>query len=253
MPTDMTGPNPLNSPEPPADDAGADRNTAGPAGVFRPLLLDDLLKEHPPIIRWLWEPFIAEGTLNILAAYMKTGKTTLATALALAVAQGKPFLGFPVQQGGVLYLALEENPRDVGRRFVAFGRQPGDPIWIQPTSLPSFPRTLREIRAFIKALDIKLVIVDTLSRFWRVRDENSNAEIVRHLSPILDLAHESGVAILLIHHQRKSGGKRAEESAGDRPFSASSIRRWSLTAARAAVEMIECSSLLADTPSRQAG
>jgi hypothetical protein len=107
----------------------------------------------------------------------------------------------------VLYLALEENPRDVGRRFVEFGRQPGDPIWVQYRPLSNSARTLQDIRTHIDALDIKLIIIDTLSRFWRVRDENSNAEIGRELAPILDLAHESTAAVLLIHQQRKSGGE----------------------------------------------
>jgi len=51
-----------------------------------------------------------------------------------------------------------------------------------------------------------LVVLDTLSRFWSIKDENDNAEIIRLASPFLDLAHETNTTVLLLHHERKSGG-----------------------------------------------
>ena len=215
--TEATPPDPHSAPVP--DHADTDLNPTpdeGP-GVFHPLLLGQLMRDHPPVVSWVWEPFLAEGTLNLLVAFMKTGKSTLASALALAVAQGKPFLGFPVQAGGVLVLALEEHPRDVGRRFSAFGWESGDPIWVQHRSLSNSAHTLKKIRAFLASHDIKLIMIDTLTQFWRVGDENSNADIVRQLSPLLDLARESGVAIVLVHHERKSGGEEGRGIRGHWP------------------------------------
>lgn len=174
---------------------------------FRPLSAADMLAEEVEPLRWVWEPFLAEGMLALLVAFMKLGKSTLTYALAVAVAQGKPFLGFPTKQGGVLILAVEEHPRDVKRRLRRFGMRPEDPIYAHMGPLPDSERTRNALRAFIKDNGIALVVLDTLGRYWRVNDENDNAQVTRKLSPLLDLAHESEAAFLLVHHERKSGGE----------------------------------------------
>lgn len=58
---------------------------------------------------WLVEGFLPKGYLAILAGEPKSGKTCLATSLALAVATGTPFAGMPTEQSGVLWLSLEEG------------------------------------------------------------------------------------------------------------------------------------------------
>lgn len=111
------------------------------------------------------------------------------------------------QQGGVLILAVEEHERDVKARLKRFGMTEADPIYIHADKLHSSPEVLRDIRAFIVKHEIILVIIDSLSRFWNVQDENDNMEIMREVSPLLDMAHETNAAILPIHHERKSGGE----------------------------------------------
>src|SRR5262249_14357937 len=168
-------------------------------------------------IPWAWALFIPVGALVFLCAFMKVGKSTFAYALAIAAAQGRSFLGYPTLQGGVLILALEEHRRDVGRRLVSFGLQRDDPVWIQSGTLKNSPTTLRSLREFINEDNIRIVIVDTLPLFWNLADENSNTEIVREVSPLLELGRESGAAVVLVHHERKIGG---EEGRGIRGGSA---------------------------------
>ena len=59
--------------------------------------------QFPPV-RWAVEGLIAEG-VNILAGRPKLGKSWLALGAAVAIASGGQFLGVPVEQGPVLYLA----------------------------------------------------------------------------------------------------------------------------------------------------
>jgi hypothetical protein len=154
------------------------------------------------------------GTLNVLAAYMKVGKSTFAYALAMAVARGNSFLDGSTQAGGVLILAVEEHRRDVKLRLALFGMLPKDPIHVHAAALDSSPATLATIRAYIMAHKITLVILDTLSRFWKIEDENSNAQVMARLSPLLDLARETDVALLLVHHERKAGGEEGRSIRG---------------------------------------
>lgn len=49
-------------------------------------------------------------------------------------------------------------------------------------------------------------MVDTLSRFWDVQDENDAAQVVRSLGPLVALTRAHDVAVLVLHHVRKQGG-----------------------------------------------
>ncbi|WP_104728093.1 AAA family ATPase [Helicobacter felis] len=69
-------------------------------------------------------------------------------------------------------------------------------------------------------LDIKLVILDTLSRFHAL-DENSNKEMTLLVGLLGDLARSANVGILMIHHSSKMGAMNYKnESASARGASA---------------------------------
>ena len=86
-------------------------------------------------------------------------------------------------QGPVLILAVEEHVQDVQHRLHRFGLQPGDPVYVHAGPLDG--RDLATIEAFVREKGITLVLLDTLSRFWQIRDENDNAEIIRAVGPLL--------------------------------------------------------------------
>jgi len=173
---------------------------------LRPVSAATLLAEEPEPMTWVWDPFLPEGALVLLVSFMKVGKSTLAYPLAISIAQGRPFLGYPTKQGGVLILAVEEHPRDVKRRLARFGLRPEDPVFVHRGRLVDSPATFEALRKFISENAIKAVILDTLPRFWSVYDENNNAQVMREVSPFLDLARETGAVVILLHHERKSGG-----------------------------------------------
>lgn len=190
---------------------------SGPAGSrsnFAPVSAATLLAEPDAPIPWVWEPFLPEGGLALLVSFMKVGKSTLAYPLALAVAQGRPFLGYPTKQGGVLILAVEEHSRDVRRRLRQWGMRSEDPIYVHHDRLDNTPATFADLQDFIRAHGIVLVILDTLPRFWTVENENANVEVIRQVSPFLDLARDTNAAVLLLHHERKSGGEDGREIRG---------------------------------------
>jgi hypothetical protein len=182
------------------------REPIGNETHFRPLSAAELFSQEPEPLTWVWHRFIPDGTLVLLVAFMKMGKSTLAYQLAVAVAQGKPFLGHPTQQCGVLILAVEEHSRDVRLRLQRCGLREEDPLYVHVGPLTDGHKTLEQLREFLVSKEIGLVILDTLSRFWSIDDENDNAKVTRAVSPLLDLARVTGVAVLLVHHQSKSGG-----------------------------------------------
>src|SRR5262249_21023796 len=76
-----------------------------------------LLAEQLPEQRWAIEGLLPEG-LTFFAGAPKLGKSWMALGLGIAVASGGHALGtIPVEQGEVLYLALEDNARRLQSRL----------------------------------------------------------------------------------------------------------------------------------------
>src|SRR3954453_13175848 len=73
---------------------------------FRPLSsLKDLAPEPP----WLWDGFLAEGAVTMLAGHPFAGKSMLVGGLLRALEQGTPFLGRPTVPATTLLLTEEDD------------------------------------------------------------------------------------------------------------------------------------------------
>lgn len=167
----------------------------------------ELLEEELPPVRWAVPDVLPEG-VTLFAGKPKVGKTWLAQGLAAAVATGGVALGkVPVEQGDVLYLALEDNRRRLQRRFKKL--LGGRPLPPRLDAAIDWPR-LDEGGAdeledwLIGHSDARLVVIDTLAKIRpRVRGANLYAEDYAALERLLPLTVQHGVSILVIHHTRK--------------------------------------------------
>jgi hypothetical protein len=184
------------------------RSARAQQSFVQPVSIADLLALPDEKLEWLWEDYLAVGDLAVFSAYMKVGKSTLFYPLALAVARGTSFLNRQTKQGGVLILALEEHLRDVKLRLKKLGVQSSDPIYIQSGPVPCTPDGVKAIKEFAQEHKISLVIIDSLSSFWAIKDENNNAEVQKTIKPVLEFAHGENVTVLLVHHESKHGGKK---------------------------------------------
>lgn len=180
---------------------------------FRPIFLSDLIANEEVERRWIWWPFMPEGAVILLGGLPKSGKTTFAYHLVRAIAKGTPFLGFDTAKRHVLILALEEHRQDVKDRCLALGI-PIDSVIFHIGPLRAKFVEMKAIKDLIKTYNIGLVIVDTLARFWIIKEENNATEADMAMAPIMELARETEVGILLIHHVRKSPGDEGTEFRG---------------------------------------
>jgi hypothetical protein len=165
----------------------------------------DLLAETFSDQRWLVDGLIPREGATVIGAKPKVGKSTLARAVAVAVAQGRPILGRDVTQGRVLYLSFigEGNRADAQDAFRALGAgNEDDPYalvhWSGAWS-GEFDKTLKETLERVRP---SLVVVDTLQKLTRL-ELNDYSNVNDRLQPYQELFATYGAASMFIHHARK--------------------------------------------------
>ena len=170
---------------------------------------EELMAKVFPEPRWIVPGVLPEGA-TILAGSPKTGKSWMVLAMGVAVASGGTALnGKPVEQGSVLYLALEDNPRRLKRRLekvLAGGKPPAALVLAN-----RWPRLgeggVEAIEAWLVSHpDARLVIIDTLQKIRPKGSSRSNVYEVDYeaVEPLLTLAARHNVAVLVVHHLRKN-------------------------------------------------
>jgi hypothetical protein len=174
--------------------------------------LSDLMGASLGETRWVVPELLPDG-LALLAGPPKLGKSWMVLDIAISVALGRPVLGREVEQGDVLYLALEDNWRRLqGRaRTVLAGAPAPDrlELWTRAGTLTT--GLVPEIETWISEQKTpRLVIIDTLGRVqegsaWVDAKDGGYADAVSALSGLQEVAAARGVAVVVITHTKKGG------------------------------------------------
>jgi hypothetical protein len=189
-------------------------SSSGGEGLpFAPLA--DVIADAPPDPEWTWDGYLAPGALTLLAGRPKVGKSTMLFALLQAIGDGVPFLDRPTRATGCLLLT-EERPATLAekhRRFSLNGKVHALPRHIAGEN--SWPDTIRQAVGYCKQHNLGLLVVDVLDKWAPLGrdDENSAGATVEALLPLLQAAGQR-LAVLIVTHQRKSGGQYGEAVRG---------------------------------------
>jgi len=172
----------------------------------------DLMAMEFEPVRYVVPGYIAEGC-TILAGAPKLGKSWLVLQAAMAVARGGYCLGGTCEQGDVLMLALEDNPRRLKDRLRMQNPTDGVLGLKMPENLQfetEWPQADRggitKIEEWLKAHpNAKLVIIDVLKMFRAARKGNKNAYDLDYedIRPLTRVANLYKVAIVVVHHTNK--------------------------------------------------
>ena len=166
-------------------------------------------------IQWAVDGLIPIGSLTIVYGLPKVGKGTLVTNLAKCVAAGERWLGKATKVGNVLWLDLEQHVRLTARKFIDEGAKD---LRAAIHVYNGVPPKLAQVEETIVARQPTLVVVDSLSRLLLLEDENAAAEVTAALAPIIEMAHRRNVAMVAIHHSRKSEGEFGSGMRGSSAF-----------------------------------
>ena len=179
------------------------------------------LVARPEESRWLVTGLWAEQAVGIVGGEPKCCKSFLALELAVAVASGAPCLRhFTVPQPGrVLLYAAEDALHVVRRRLEGICAAAGCRLIdldVQVITAPTLRLDLQENRAALERtvahLAPRLLILDPFVRLHRI-DENASGEVAPLLAYLRELQRQHALAVLLVHHARKSAaGMRAGQA-----------------------------------------
>lgn len=167
------------------------------------------LKNEPVLFK---PNFLTQGEIHILAGKAGSGKSYLATQMALALATGEPLFGmYATKKQSVAYLSFEDSKARLLQRLQNMGWE-GEKISLQlytdlsPLLISSGGRlettTLaKSITKSIKAQNPDTVIIDTYSQAFLHEDgDNRGSQAVGNWIK----KELRGKTVLIIHHVRKA-------------------------------------------------
>lgn len=166
----------------------------------------------PPDRQWLIESLWLAGGVGVLCGHAKVNKTFLAAQIAVTVAIGQDlFPGYPARlTGPVLFFGAEDSLTALRSRFDGLAlvyRRPIDQLPIYLIDVPVLridrEQDLRRLRASIEKVQPRLLILDPYVRIVAI-DENSAGEVSAVLQSLRALQRDYDLAVLLVHHARKS-------------------------------------------------
>lgn len=167
---------------------------------------------------WIWENYIAKGHTTLLSALWKAGKSTLLRHLFLAIAEEKEFAGQPTKKSRVLVISEEtknewfDKKDDIDPELIKDIIIKIRPLRIKP-NIKQWIEFIEILTQECIDINIDMVVIDTLSTFWPLDNENDSAQVMKALVPLYNFT-ENNIAVLLIHHFRKGGGDQAQASRG---------------------------------------
>lgn len=172
------------------------------------------VQSDPTRVGWLVEELWSREGVGVIGGAPKCCKTWLGLDLAVSVAGGTPCLGrFAVPEPGpVLFYGAEDPPAQLRDRIRAIACARGQDIASLDLGLIlthalrlDTERDRERLTVTVERHRPRLLVLDPLVRLHRI-DENSAGEMSALLGELRTLQRRYALAIVLVHHLRKSGG-----------------------------------------------
>lgn len=183
--------------------------------------LDAVFHDIPPLAKPLIDGVLRQGHKGLLSGPSKAGKSYLLLQLALAIAEGREWLGWQCAQGRVLYVNLELDRVSCLHRlkglYQAKGWTPNHlaniDLWnLRGKAVPMDVLAPKLIRRALKRRYLA-VIIDPIYKVI-TGDENAADKMAFFCNQFDRLCTELCAAVIYCHHHSK--GAQGQKSARDR-------------------------------------
>lgn len=166
----------------------------------------------------LGDGLLRPGQLCLVHGADGSRKSWAALHLAVALASGQGWFGIPSRPGGVrvgLVSLEDDEPVLLSRLDRIVACEGADeilldmkmvivtaPHFIDPLNIAD-PTGIDAVAAFVSEFDLEVLIIDHLTRLHILPDERDLRPVSE---PLVHLARSAGIAIALLHHDRKAQG-----------------------------------------------
>lgn len=174
---------------------------------------------------WLVDDVLTRGDMSLLYGPSKSGKSFLATHVALAIARGVDVFDRRVRQGGVVYIAAEGR-KGFKKRLRAYRQENGIaagaelPFVLVPAAVDLFAKEgdidllladLRVVEPEMRrrfAVSTELIVVDTYAAVSPGANENASEDVTRIVKNVQRFKEVASNAHLMIVHHKNASGDR---------------------------------------------
>lgn len=182
--------------------------------------LAEIWDDMPPVKPVLIDGILRQGHKMLLVSSSKAGKTFALIELAICIAEGRRWIGFPCKQGRVLYLNMELDEASFDDRmkrvYEAMELSKRHPDNIDIVHLRGKTEKLEKLVPQIvrttKGRDYAAIILDPTYKLG-IGDENA-AEAVIQFTRMIDRLANTGASVIYAHHHSK--GQQGSKASMDR-------------------------------------
>jgi len=172
---------------------------------------------------WLVRPYVVKGAITDINGKAKAGgKTTFVSHLCRRVLDGEPFMDLPTLKTAVMYLTEQSATtfREVLGRAGLLEREDFAVVLWRDTIGVNWPEIAREAAEEAVRRGAELLVVDTLPQFAGLKGdgENSATAALSAMQPIQEAAATHNLAIIIVRHERESGGQVGDSGRGSSAF-----------------------------------
>jgi hypothetical protein len=170
------------------------------------------LAQEATLTEFVVSPYLAAGAVTDLVAKVKAGKTTFALGELVRKALDKGPVVYLTEQPSASFRVAVNRAGLLGIEkliYLPFGAVSG----------LEWPAIARLAAEKCKQTEAVLLVVDTLSHFASLEgdSENDSGAAIASMKPLQQVA-ATGIAVLTIRHERKSGGEIGDAGRGSSAF-----------------------------------
>lgn len=162
---------------------------------------------------WLIPNWLEFGSLGMLTGLPFAGKSVIVGGIIAAIANSQKWCDMRLPACPIILIDLENKERILVRRIEAALQgnegEIGELLHVvdrHAIELPLDAGQLERILAELGKIEKALVIIDTLRSAFPSRSSNDEEDMKDILYPLQRFAQAHNLAVLLLHHNKKSGG-----------------------------------------------
>ena len=165
--------------------------------------LDEVRKNAPPL-EPLWGYFLFRKAVTSIVGDPGVCKTTFGYGLGMALCNSHPFLGIYAEEPAkLLYMDFESADSLIASRASLISDEQAPDFWLFNIVDYYLNHIFDHTSKFCAEHNINLIFIDNQSMAFNTRDENDNAEAIKQMRMLRQLANITKASVVIFHHTSK--------------------------------------------------